>query len=80
MGTLARLLQPAPPGQPFRRGMIEPGGLPMDSAKARSLLVIMMFLFREPKVPLWPCPHAEGTGDVIEAVLCIGVPRLEFGQ
>eukprot|EP00959_Pyramimonas_sp_CCMP1952_P360847 7557619-Pyramimonas_sp.AAC.1 len=44
----------------------------------------MMLMIREPRVFLWPLPHAEGTGDVIEAVLGICVPwqdaHLEFRQ
>eukprot|EP00959_Pyramimonas_sp_CCMP1952_P369010 7729204-Pyramimonas_sp.AAC.1 len=53
----------------FREGINDTDGLPMESCKARSLLVVMMLMLREPRVFLWPFPHAEQAGDVIEAIL-----------
>eukprot|EP00959_Pyramimonas_sp_CCMP1952_P034968 732144-Pyramimonas_sp.AAC.1 len=52
----------------------------MDSCKARSLLVVMMLMLREPGVFLWPFSHAEQAGDVIEAVLGFCVPWQEVHQ
>eukprot|EP00959_Pyramimonas_sp_CCMP1952_P471130 9497904-Pyramimonas_sp.AAC.1 len=53
----------------FRRGVKDADGLPMESSKTRSFLVVMLLMLRESRVFLWLFPHAEQAGDVIEAVL-----------
>ena len=63
--------------QPVRDGFIDTDGIALESSKARSLLVIMMLMMREPKAFLWPFPHADITGDVIEAVLGLCIPWRE---
>eukprot|EP00959_Pyramimonas_sp_CCMP1952_P134927 2823483-Pyramimonas_sp.AAC.1 len=61
----------------FRKEIKDTDGLPMESSKTRSLLVVMMLMLREPRVFLWPFPHAEQAGDVIEAILGFCVPWQE---
>eukprot|EP00959_Pyramimonas_sp_CCMP1952_P232108 4850479-Pyramimonas_sp.AAC.1 len=44
-------------------------GRALNAPTLRVLLVAMMLQLREPRATLWPFPHPEATGDIIEAAM-----------
>eukprot|EP00959_Pyramimonas_sp_CCMP1952_P158699 3319393-Pyramimonas_sp.AAC.1 len=59
----------------LRRSLLSSDGRPLDTPTLRVLLVVMMIQLREPRATLWPLPHPEATGDIIEAAMGICFPR-----
>eukprot|EP00959_Pyramimonas_sp_CCMP1952_P335461 7023826-Pyramimonas_sp.AAC.1 len=69
MGNLHALLKTDKIDTDVTQSLVGDDGLPLNPHTLRVLLVVMMLQPREPRATLWPFPHPEATGDILEAMM-----------